>query len=71
MPIKREVLTVDEIVKAYKVSKSSVYSKIASGELPSVVLPGGRLRRVPIEAAEAMLTPVATEAKPGAEEVAA
>lgn len=45
-----EVLTVPDICTRYKVSKSWVYEKIQSGELPHVVMPGGRLIRVPLSA---------------------
>jgi excisionase family DNA binding protein len=46
-----EVSTVEEFSKKWKVSRSWTYRAIAAGRLPHVVLPGGRLIRIPDSAA--------------------
>ena len=61
MAVQDEYLTIPEVVKLTKCSKSWVYLKIKSGELPSVVLPGGRLLRVPATALTATLASKKTD----------
>jgi excisionase family DNA binding protein len=52
---KQWIISPEKLAKATDTSKSWVYEKIKSGELPSVTLPGGRLIRVPVAALEAKL----------------
>jgi excisionase family DNA binding protein len=56
VPIQDEYLTVPEVMKVAKASKSWVYNKIKSRELPCVTLPGGRMLRVPASALIALLS---------------
>lgn len=50
-----ELLTVDEVAEALRVSRMTVYRKVHSGELPSVHF--GRSFRIPASAMEAYLPP--------------
>ena len=50
MQIENELLTILQVCKLAQVSKSWVYDKIESGDLPHVTLPGGRLIRIPASA---------------------
>jgi excisionase family DNA binding protein len=60
MAIAKLLLTPEEVAETTGTSKSWVYQKMKSGELPSVVLPGGRLLRVPAAALAAQFAPRAT-----------
>jgi excisionase family DNA binding protein len=53
------LLRPEEVAEALGISKSKAYQMIRSGELPSVVLTGGRLVRVPAVALTAKFAPTA------------
>lgn len=50
MPMQKLLLRPEEVGEMIGCSRSRVYQMIRAGELPSVVLPGGRLVRVPAAA---------------------
>jgi excisionase family DNA binding protein len=41
-----EIMTVSELCREYKVSPSWAYKRIATGEIPTISIPGGRLKRI-------------------------
>lgn len=68
MPIPKLLLRPEEVAEALGISKSKAYQLIRSGDLPSIVLKGGRLVRVPAAALAAKFTLEAskkTVAEPG------
>jgi hypothetical protein len=53
-PLKPRALTIDDFVKAYRVSRTSAYKLIGTGKLRSVVVSGRRL--IPVDSAEELLS---------------
>jgi excisionase family DNA binding protein len=54
-PVERRTYRINEFCEAYRVSRSMVYVLMKSGKLRYVNF--GTERRIPVEAAEALLTP--------------
>ncbi|MGB7097520.1 MAG: helix-turn-helix domain-containing protein [Xanthobacteraceae bacterium] len=55
----QRVLTVNEFIKAYRLSRTTTYKLINNGALSTVLI--GKRRLIPIEAAEALLKLVSPE----------
>lgn len=53
------LLTPEEFGRAVRQSRSTIYTKLASGEIPSILI--GRSRRIPRAAAEAYVARLCAE----------
>lgn len=63
-PLKPRALTIDDFVKAYRVSRTSAYKLIGTGKLRSVVVSGRRL--IPVDSAEELLSGTSSMVTPPA-----
>jgi excisionase family DNA binding protein len=61
MAVQKLLLSPEEVGKALSISRSRVYELIRTGELPHMVLPGGRLIRVHAASLAAMFAPTSNK----------
>jgi hypothetical protein len=63
-PLRPRALTIDDFVKAYRVSRTSAYKLIGTGKLRSVVVSGRRL--ISVDSAEELLSGTSSMVTPPA-----